>query len=144
MTKRVVAHEYNHKWDEVAKATFEFVEDAQDWCESRSPEHSLLNWGDTQIGLEGNTIQNIDHLDSFGDYKPGEPIFQISAIRHENPEEIEELQCYHYDPKRMTDEDLKYAWEEATRIAEEDDEWGIVSVIENEVNKRNLNQKGGV
>ena len=44
----------------------------------------------------------------------------------------------------MSDEDLKWAWDEATRTAEDDelDEWDIVEALENEVNKRNLNQKG--
>ena len=142
MTKRIVAHEYDNQWNIKAFETFQYVEDAEAWCNARAGE--VMEFGDTQIGLEGNTIKNIDSLTEHGDYAEGEPIFQISGIRNENPEEIDELFCFHYDPKKMSDEDLKYAWNEATHYIEDknDDDWEIVVELEQEVNRRGLNQKG--
>ena len=66
--KRVVAHEYDHNWNEVAFQTFQFVEDAQDWCQARRRSPIPLQFGDTQIGLEGLGPEHVDSLDSTGEY----------------------------------------------------------------------------
>jgi len=143
--KRVSAIEYDGKWNEVANATFEWVDQAIEWCEARVKDEAPagLHWGDTQIGLEGNTDSTIQALNDNGIHPDSARIFQIQAINDEDPQQIEELQSCHYDPAKMDDESLKLAWDEATQTAEETDEWELVSVIETEVNKRGLNQKGG-
>jgi hypothetical protein len=87
--KRVSAIEYDGNWNEIAHETFQFVEDAQFWCEARA---GSLHWGDTQIGLEGLPPEHVAHLDAEGTYDPGFPIFQIQGIDNEDPASCREIE----------------------------------------------------
>jgi len=140
--KRVSAIEYDGQWNTVETALFDWVEQATEWCEARA---GTLHWGDTQIGLEGNTPETIDALNADGIHPISARIFQVQAFSGGNPEQIEELRSFHWDPERMSDEELKTEWQEATQDAEDngEDDWNIVAAYEAEVNKRGLNRKGG-
>lgn len=89
MKNRVQIIKYDGRFEEKAKLDFPFVEDAEKWAEEEA-EQKLI-WGDTQIGLEGNTEATIKSLNDTGIHKEDEPIFQIHGLEDDGDmRELEE------------------------------------------------------
>jgi len=91
MTKRVSAIKYDEQWTILQAEAFEYVEDAQKWCEEQAG--GPLTWGDTQIGYEGTDEATQESIAKMGDYPlPGQPIFQIQGIEDEDVETCREIE----------------------------------------------------
>jgi hypothetical protein len=87
MTNRAQAIKYDETWGVIEQRDFEWIEDAIEWCEKDAGES--LQWGDTQIGMEGTDAATQKSIEDLGEYPlPGHPLYQISGLENGEMKEM--------------------------------------------------------
>lgn len=103
MTKRANAIRHDQIGDPLEVQQFAWVEEAQEWCQAQCQEP--IEWLDAQIGLEGATKAEWDHLNATGQY-PAQ-YFSVTgydeATGEERPIEDEDYRDVDYWPGTEAD-----------------------------------------
>jgi hypothetical protein len=80
MKQKVQAIEYDANYEILeTKDDFEFVEDAQKWCEARRGEP--IEWGDTEFGYSGMTAKEQEHLGEHSEFPPR--MYEVHGIEED-------------------------------------------------------------